>query len=175
MEKKGYTYFFGYEESIGCAPGAEVRDKDGICAAMLIMEMAAWCRKNGMSMEQYLESLYKKFGYYAEDQVSLVLKGVEGSERIGRIMDVFRGKKPAKFGRFSVDNCTDYINGTENVPASNVLIFYMTDGNWFAMRPSGTEPKIKFYYYAKADNKKDAQAAVDDMKAAVGEMVDAIE
>ena len=175
MEKKGYTYFFGYEESIGCAPGAEVRDKDGICAAMLIMEMAAWCRKNGMTMEQYLESLYKKFGYYAEDQVSLVLKGVEGSERIGRIMDVFRGKNPSKFGRFTVDKCTDYINGTEHVPASNVLIFYMTDGNWFAMRPSGTEPKIKFYYYAKADNKKDAQAAVDDMKAAVGEMVDAIE
>ena len=82
MEKNGYTYFFGYEESIGCAPGSEVRDKDGICAAMLIMEMAAWCRKNGMTMEQYLESLYKKFGYYAEDQVSLVLKGVEGSERI---------------------------------------------------------------------------------------------
>ena len=90
-------------------------------------------------------------------------------------MDVFRGKKPSKFGRFIVDKCTDYINGTDHVPASNVLIFYMTDGNWFAMRPSGTEPKIKFYYYAKADNKKDAQAAVDDMKAAVGEMVDAIE
>ena len=175
MEKNGYTYFFGYEESIGCAPGSEVRDKDGICAAMLIMEMAAWCRKNGMSMAEYLDYLYRKFGYYAEEQVSLVLKGVEGSERIGRIMDVFRGKKPSVFGRFIVAKCVDYINGTKYVPASNVLIFHMTDGNWFAMRPSGTEPKIKFYFYAKADNKKDAQAAVDDMKAAVGEMVDAIE
>ena len=72
MEKNGYTYFFGYEESIGCAPGSEVRDKDGICAAMLIMEMAAWCRENGMSMAEYLDYLYRKFGYYAEEQVSLV-------------------------------------------------------------------------------------------------------
>ena len=77
-EELGYTYFFGYEESIGCAPGEEVRDKDGICAAMLIMEMAAWCRKNGSSVGQYLDSLYRKFGYYVEDQVSFVLSGVEG-------------------------------------------------------------------------------------------------
>ena len=174
-EKKGYTYFFGYEESIGCAPGAEVRDKDGICAAMLVMELAAWCRKNGSTIEEYLEYLYKKFGYYAEEQVSLVLKGVEGSERIGRIMDVFRNKKPERFGRFNVDNCTDYINGTPDIPASNVLIYHMTDGNWFAMRPSGTEPKIKFYYYAKSSDKKDAQAAVADMKKAVNEIVETID
>ena len=174
-EKKGYTYFFGYEESIGCAPGAEVRDKDGICAAMLVMELAAWCRKNGSTIEEYLEYLYKKFGYYAEEQVSLVLKGVEGSERIGRIMDVFRNKKPERFGRFNVDNCTDYINGTPDIPASNVLIYHMTDGNWFAMRPSGTEPKIKFYYYAKSSDKNDAQAAVADMKKAVNEIVETID
>ena len=142
---------------------------------MLIMELAAWCRKNGESIEEYLEYLYKKFGYYAEDQVSLVLKGVEGSERISRIMDVFRNKKPEKFGRFNVDNCTDYINGTPDIPASNVLIYHMTDGNWFAMRPSGTEPKIKFYYYAKSSDKKDAQAAVADMKQAVNEIVETIE
>ena len=174
-EDMGYTYFFGYEESIGCAPGVEIRDKDGICASMLIMELAAWCRKNGMSLAQYLDSLYKKYGYYAEDQVSLVLKGIEGAERIGRIMDVFRGNKPGRFGRFVVDKCTDYINGYKDVPASNVLIYTMTDGNWFAMRPSGTEPKIKFYFYAKADSMDESLESVKDMRTAVGEMVQSIE
>ena len=174
-EDMGYTYFFGYEESIGCAPGVEIRDKDGICASMLIMELAAWCRKNGMTLLQYLDSLYKKYGYYAEDQVSLVLKGIEGAERIGRIMDVFRVNKPGKFGRFVVDKCTDYIEGYKDVPASNVLIYKMTDGNWFAMRPSGTEPKIKFYFYAKSDNMNESQELVRDMRTAVGEIVQSIE
>ena len=174
-EELGYTYFFGYEESIGCAPGEEVRDKDGICAAMLIMEMAAWCRKNGSSVGQYLDSLYRKFGYYVEDQVSFVLSGVEGSQRIGRIMDVFRGRKPETFGRFKVDKCIDYLHGYEGIPASNVLIFHMKDGSWFAMRPSGTEPKIKFYYYAKNTEREEAAAAVRDMRTAVDRMVESIE
>ena len=173
-EELGYTYFFGYEESIGCAPGEEVRDKDGICAAMLIMEMAAWCRKNGSSVGQYLDSLYRKFGYYVEDQVSFVLSGVEGSQRIGRIMDVFRGRKPETFGRFKVDKCIDYLHGYEGIPASNVLIFHMKDGSWFAMRPSGTEPKIKFYYYAKNTEQEEAAAAVRDMRTAVDQMVESI-
>ena len=174
-EELGYTYFFGYEESIGCAPGEEVRDKDGICAAMLIMEMAAWCRKNGSSVGQYLDSLYRKFGYYVEDQVSFVLSGVEGSQRIGRIMDVFRGRKPETFGRFKVDKCIDYLHGYEGIPASNVLIFHMKGGSWFAMRPSGTEPKIKFYYYAKNTEQEEAAAAVRDMRTAVDQMVENIE
>ena len=174
-EELGYTYFFGYEESIGCAPGEEVRDKDGICAAMLIMEMAAWCRKNGSSVGQYLDSLYRKFGYYVEDQVSFVLSGVEGSQRIGRIMDVFRGRKPETFGRFKVDKCIDYLHGYEGIPASNVLIFHMKGGSWFAMRPSGTEPKIKFYYYAKNTEQEKAAAAVRDMRTAVDQMVESIE
>ena len=175
-EEMGYEYFFGYEESIGSAPGEEVRDKDGICAAMLIMELAAWCRKNGMTLGEYLQSLYRKFGFYAEDQVSFVLQGIPGAERIKRIMEAFRNGKPQSFGRFTVKKCIDYLKGYEGIPASNVLIYHMTDGNWFAMRPSGTEPKIKFYYYAKSmDNEKEAKDAVKDMKEAVGEMVEKIE
>ena len=175
-EEMGYQYFFGYEESIGSAPGEEVRDKDGICAAMLIMELAAWCRKNGMTLGEYLQHLYRKFGFYAEDQVSFVLQGIPGAERIKRIMEAFRNGKPQSFGRFTVKNCIDYLNGYEEIPASNVLIYHMTDGNWFAMRPSGTEPKIKFYYYAKSmDDEKQAKDAVEDMKEAVGEMVEKIE
>ena len=175
-EEMGYEYFFGYEESIGSAPGEEVRDKDGICAAMLIMELAAWCRKNGMTLGEYLQHLYRKFGFYAEDQVSFVLQGIPGAQRIRRIMDAFRNGKPQSFGRFTVKKCIDYLKGYEGIPASNVLIYHMTDGNWFAMRPSGTEPKIKFYYYAKSmDNEKEAKDAVKDMKEAVGEMVEKIE
>ena len=175
-EEMGYEYFFGYEESIGSAPGEEVRDKDGICAAMLIMELAAWCRKNGMTLGEYLQSLYRKFGFYAEDQVSFVLQGISGAQRIGRIMDAFRSEKPQSFGRFTVKKCIDYLKGYEGIPASNVLIYHMTDGNWFAMRPSGTEPKIKFYYYAKSmDNEKEAKDAVEDMKEAVSEKVEKIE
>ena len=175
-EEMGYEYFFGYEESIGSAPGEEVRDKDGICAAMLIMELAAWCRKNGMTLGEYLQSLYRKFGFYAEDQVSFVLQGIPGAQRIRRIMEAFRNGKPQSFGRFTVKKCIDYLKGYEGIPASNVLIYHMTDGNWFAMRPSGTEPKIKFYYYAKSmDDEKEAKDAVEDMKEAVGEMVEKIE
>ena len=175
-EEMGYQYFFGYEESIGSAPGEEVRDKDGICAAMLIMELAAWCRKNGMTLGEYLQHLYRKFGFYAEDQVSFVLQGIQGAQRIRRIMDAFRNGKPQSFGRFTVKKCIDYLKGYEGIPASNVLIYHMTDGNWFAMRPSGTEPKIKFYYYAKSmDDEKEAKDAVEDMKEAVGEMVEKIE
>jgi phosphoglucomutase len=105
----------------------------------------------------------------------LVLKGIEGAGRIRRIMDVFRGKKPDRFGKFRVAECTDYINGVDDIPASNVLIFRMTDGNWFAMRPSGTEPKIKFYYYARSESRSDAKAKIREMREAVDEMVDSIQ
>ncbi len=171
----GYTYFFGYEESIGCAPGEPVRDKDGVCAAMLVTEMAAFYKKNGMTMEDGLNELYEKYGYFAEDQVSLVLKGVEGSERIGRIMDVFRGEKHEKFGSFDVEETIDYINGYKDIPASNVLKYQMADGSWFAMRPSGTEPKIKFYYYAVDKDGAVSKAKVEEMVKVVGEMVDSIQ
>ena len=86
LEKKGYTYFFGYEESIGCAPGEAVRDKDGVACAMLVAEMAAWCKKQGITVRGYLESLYRKYGYYREIEESIVLKGMEGAARIQRMM-----------------------------------------------------------------------------------------
>ena len=166
-QAQGYDYFFGYEESIGCAPGEEVRDKDGVCCAMLVAEMTAYYRKKGMSLTDALEALYKKYGYFSEDQVSLVRTGAEGAALIGRIMDAFREGKPQSFGDFKVQKTTDYINGYEDIPASNVLRFDLGDGTWFAMRPSGTEPKIKFYYYAVADNKEESAGRVEDMKKAV--------
>ena len=196
LESRGYSYFFGYEESIGCAPGAQVRDKDGICAGMLISEMAAYYRKKGQTIADALEALYRQYGYHAEDQVSVVLKGQEGAARIGRIMDAFRkdyvtgpaasdpargaedGKTcaaPAGFGSFTIKEVIDYIDGHGDVPASNVLRFTMTDGSWFAMRPSGTEPKIKFYYYAVAADPDTAQETVRRLAAAAARKLEEIE
>ena len=175
IKKEGYSYFFGYEESIGCAPGEQVRDKDGICAGMLIAEMAAWYRKKRQTLSDALEQLYQKYGYFAEDQVSIVLKGQEGASRIGRIMDAFRGGRPQSFGRFEVAETIDYLHGYQDIPASNVLRYSMTDGSWFALRPSGTEPKIKFYYYAVNSDPAVSAQAVQDMAQAVSEMIDSIQ
>ena len=169
-QSMGYEYFFGYEESIGCAPGEAVRDKDGVCAGMLMAELAAWCKKQGSSVGEYLESLYQKYGYYAEEQVSLVREGREGAAQIAHIMDVFRGEKPQQFGRFTVEKTIDYIDGYEDIPASNVLIYYMDDGSWFAVRPSGTEPKIKFYFYVKKDSAEAAASTLQDLRDAVNAM-----
>ena len=175
LEEEGYHIFFSYEESIGCAPSAEVRDKDGICAAMLMAEMAAYYRKKGMTLGDALEELYKKYGYYAEKQVSIVLEGASGAERIGRIMDWFRGERPRQFGDRKVAEIIDYIDGYKDIPASNVMKYIFTDGSWFAMRPSGTEPKIKFYYYAVSENPEESQAAVEDMRQEVQKLADSVE
>ncbi|MBQ1407024.1 MAG: phospho-sugar mutase [Eubacterium sp.] len=168
LEEKGYSYFFGYEESIGCAPSERVRDKDGITAAMLICEMAAFCRKKGMTIADYLESLYRKYGYFAEKQVSFVLEGSEGSARISRIMDTFRTDSkllPAEWEKI------DFAGGYKDIPPSNVLIYRLDKDTWFAMRPSGTEPKIKFYYYSKADSMELSEGKVGQLADKIGAIV----
>ena len=167
LEEKGYQYFFGYEESIGCAPGEAVRDKDGVCAAMLISEMAAWYKKKGMTLADGLEELYRKYGYFREAQVSLVKEGAEGAELIRRMMERFRGNMPDELGPFRIVRTIDYLHGFKDIPASNVLRFDLDDGSWFAVRPSGTEPKIKFYYYAVAESAGEADHRVEEMKKAV--------
>lgn len=167
MEKEGYEFFFGYEESIGCAPGAAVRDKDGICAGMLVSEMAAYYGKRGKTLARVLDDLYNKYGYFAEKQISIVRTGRAGAEEIAGMMNALRNEKPTEFGSFHVSERIDYLEGYRDIPASNVLIFHMTDGSWFAMRPSGTEPKIKFYYYAKASDRAEALALVEELYEAV--------
>ena len=173
-EKEGYSYFFGYEESIGCAPGEAVRDKDGVCAGMLVMEMAAYYKKQGLTLLDALYKLYETYGYFAEAQVSVVLKGKEGADRIGRIMDHFREGHPDAFGGFPVRETRDYLHGYQDIPASNVLIFDLGGGTWFAVRPSGTEPKIKFYYYAVADNEAESKERVAAVRKSVDSMIETI-
>ena len=175
LQEKGYTYFFGYEESIGCAPGEAVRDKDGIAAGMLIAEMAAYYKKKGMTIADGLRALYEKYGWFAEKQVSIVLKGSDGAARILRIMDAFRGGHLNRFGDLIVKETIDYIDGWQDIPASNVLKYILEDGSWFAVRPSGTEPKIKFYYYSVAGNEEASRSMVQKMAEAVEKFVEDVE
>ena len=171
LEKKGYRYFFGYEESIGCAPGEKVRDKDGVCAAMLVMEMAAYYKKNGMTLEDVLNEMYRKYGYYAEKEVSIVRKGEEGNREIRGIMERFRTEAPDAFAGTAIRGKVDYLHGYKDIPASNAMKFILEDGSWFCVRPSGTEPKIKFYYYSKKNSAKESAAAVAALSDAVAEWI----
>ncbi len=175
LTDKGYSYFFGYEESIGCAPESDVRDKDGITAGLLLMEMAAYYRKKGLHMRDVLQQLYEKYGFFGEEQISLVYEGKAGADRIGRIMKTFRETAPTTFGEFQVEKTIDFKAGYEDIPASNVLKYYLTDGSWFAVRPSGTEPKCKFYFYTKEDSLEKTRTKVEKLRDTVMEIAKAVE
>ena len=165
LEKNGYQYLFGYEESVGYAACPQIRDKDGISAGMLVAEAAAYYRKMGKTLWQVLEELYERYGFYAEDEPNLILKGLEGAERISRMMVSLRNNLPTEVAGYKVSKVIDYKNGYEDIPASNVLRFFLENGSWFAVRPSGTEPKIKFYFYTRQDSRENAvkvNAAIRD-------------
>ncbi|MGQ9855312.1 MAG: phospho-sugar mutase [Fervidobacterium sp.] len=172
-----YSFQFGYEESIGYVTGDFVRDKDGVMMSMLISEMAAYYKKQGKTLIDVLESLYKTFGYYLEDNFSLVYEGLKGMEKIRRIMEVFRKKFPRVIGTLDLVEYIDYKerklydhNGKEigeiepHIPASNVLRFFLSDGSWYAIRPSGTEPKLKVYIYTVDKVKEEASRKLTVIK-----------
>ena len=175
LEKKGYHYLFGYEESVGYAVCPQIRDKDGISAGMLTAEAAAYFHKKGKTLQQVLDNLYHQFGFFAEDEPNLVLEGIEGSQRIGRMMAAVRMNPPASAGGQQVVKLIDYQNGYEDIPASNVLRFYLEDGSWFAIRPSGTEPKIKFYFYSIGESREDALAKNARIREEILALVNAVE
>lgn len=175
LMEKGYNYIFGYEESIGYTTGTQVRDKDGVSSTMLLCEAAAYYKTKGLSLLDVLESLFKKYGYFRENQTSLVLEGKEGQERIARMMEVYRKNYPTQIGHFHVEKAIDYLHGYEDIPASNVLEFRLNDGYWYSLRPSGTEPKIKLYIYAKADNAQKAEENVEAIRENVLKELNAID
>ena len=161
LEENGLQYLFGYEESVGYAASVNIRDKDGISAGMLIAEAAAYYRRQGKTLLDVLHEIYEKYGYFAEDEPHIILEGMEGAERIVRMMSALREELPRTVAGLKVEKLIDYKNGYEDIPASNVLRFFLEDGSWFAVRPSGTEPKIKFYFYAKDASR---EAALDKNK-----------
>ena len=175
LEENGYTYLFGYEESVGYAASPEIRDKDGISAGMLVAEAAAYYRKQGKTLFNVLQELYEKYGFYNEDEPNLILEGIEGSKRIARMMAHVRANLPTEVAGLKVVKTIDYTNGYEDIPASNVLRFFLEDGSWFSIRPSGTEPKIKFYFYTKQDSAQKAKEVNLAIKEDIMNMITKVE
>lgn len=170
------NYVFGLEESYGCLAGTHARDKDAVVAVMCLCEVAAWCKKEGKTLYDMMLEVYEKYGYYKETQYAITLKGIDGSKQIAAIMDKLRNNPPKNFGDLDVVRVRDYENnkivelatGKEyetGLPKSNVLYFDLTNDSWCCARPSGTEPKIKFYMGVKGSSLEDAKAKVEKLTA----------
>lgn len=148
------TFIMGYEESYGYLVGTHARDKDGVVSALLISEMAAYYYDKGMTLYEGLQEVYAKYGYYREELKSITLKGIDGMEQIKSIMNTFRTSDINEIGGIKVDELKDYSKGIDSLPKSDVLKFILEDGSWIAVRPSGTEPKIKFYFGCNGEEKE---------------------
>lgn len=170
------NYVFGLEESYGCLAGTHSRDKDAVVAVMMLCEVAAWCKKNNITLWDQMINVYEKYGYYKEDLYTITLKGVDGSKQIAAIMDQLRNNPPKNFGDLQVVSMRDYESGeitdiatgaksSTGLPKSNVLYFDLTNDSWCCARPSGTEPKIKFYMGVKGNSLEDAKAKVEKLTA----------
>ena len=168
-------FLFGFEESYGYLAGTYARDKDAVVAAMLIAEMAADYKEQGMTLYEGLISLYKKYGCYLEGTKSIVLEGIDGAEKINAIMDKFRNEPMTEYSGSKILRAWDVSAGTIkdiasgkvtelDLPKSNVLRFDLENNGWFAIRPSGTEPKIKFYFGVCEDSVEKANAKLDEYK-----------
>ena len=179
FETKGTgTYLFGLEESYGCLPGTYCRDKDAVAASMVLCEAAAFYKTQGKTLWDAMIDLYEKYGYYKDDVKSITLAGIEGLEKIQTIMNTLRDNAPAEIGGYKVARVRDYkkgiitdmSDGSESpagLPESNVLYYDLPDAAWVCVRPSGTEPKVKFYYGIKAEN----MVAADEKSEALGKAV----
>ncbi len=169
------TFIFGYEESIGYVYGTMVRDKDGVNTSMFIAEMAGFYKKEGKNLIDVLEDLYKEYGYYKEKLISLVLEGLDGNRRIGKIMEYFRNSPIKSLGEMNLIRTVDYLLDETGIPKSNVLKYYLDDGSWYAIRPSGTEPKIKLYIYTKDKDSEIATKKIEIIEKEVFNIVNSIE
>lgn len=174
-EQHTYTTVFSYEESYGCIIGTHARDKDGIVAVMCLCEAVAYYKTQGLTLWDQMNKMYEKYGYYIEGQHSLVLKGAEGAEKIKEMMSSVRSNPPKAFGNYKVTKFSDYETSKSinyetneesyiNQPKSNVLYFDLNDNAWCCVRPSGTEPKIKFYIGVKGTSLDNAKEKLETLK-----------
>ena len=179
FEQNGsYEYVFGYEESYGCLVGTHARDKDAVVAVMALCEVAAYCSHQGITLCDQMEKLFEKYGYYREELCTVTLKGQEGAKKIQSMMEQIRmnvpktvgGLKVMKFRDYREDMVKDCVTGetaSTGLPKSNVLYFELEDDAWCCIRPSGTEPKIKFYIGIKGRNNEDAVEKLESLTKAV--------
>lgn len=174
-ENNTYEYTFGLEESYGCLAGTYARDKDACVAVMLLCEVAAWCKKNNMTLVDNMNRIYEEYGYFKEGLHSITLKGIDGVEKIKAIMDKLKSNTPKTIGGFKVLAVRDYnnsvrkdlITGEESkldLLKSNVVYFELDNDAWCCARPSGTEPKIKFYFGVKGKSQKEADELLEKVK-----------
>lgn len=171
-ELKPGQYFMGYEESYGYLPGEHARDKDGVSAALVICQMAAYWKSQGKTLIEALDELYDKHGYWVDRQQSFTFEGSAGVEKMASIMETFRSKGTEVFaGAGDVDEFLDYSKGIDGFPPANVLKFMFAGGSWIAIRPSGTEPKIKFYYCITAPKKQDAEDKFESLKKCIETLI----
>ncbi len=171
---KEHTFIFGYEESIGYVYDTFVRDKDGVISSMLIVEMAAYYKKQGKTLLDVLEELYNEHGYYLNKLISIVLEGIEGSERIERIMESFRKDPITEINDMKLAKTIDYLKDETDTPRSNVLKYFFDDNSWYAVRPSGTEPKLKIYIYTRDHKKNLAEKKIKDIEEKVMDKIESI-
>lgn len=184
FEKTGKgTYLFGMEESYGCLTGTYARDKDAIVASMTLCEAAAYYKTKNMTLWDAMLAMYEKYGYYKDDVTSITLKGIEGLAKIQEIMNTLRENAPTEIGAYKVTAVRDYKKDTiteiatgavkpTGLPSSNVLYYEMNDGAWVCVRPSGTEPKVKFYLGVKGTSLEDADEKSKNLSEAVHAMID---
>lgn len=174
-QDNSYDYLFGFEESYGCLAGTHARDKDSVVAVMLLCEAAAFYKKQGLTLWEQMINIYEKYGYYRETLATITLKGIEGQEKIKAIMEKLRNNPCKNIGKFNVVEIRDYktkvaqniITGEKyktELPESNVLYYALENDAWCCVRPSGTEPKIKFYMGVKKDNMADADRELEELK-----------
>ncbi|MBE5911514.1 phospho-sugar mutase [Pseudobutyrivibrio sp.] len=175
LHDNGYTYLFGYEESVGYAICEDIRDKDGISAGMMVAEAAAYYRKQGKTLWDVLQEIYAKYGYFAENEPNIVLEGIPGAQRIQRMMKWFRENIPTEVAGSKVEKVIDYINGYEDIPAQNAIRIFLENGSWFAIRPSGTEPKIKFYFYSNQDSREKALQINEEIQKEIFDLINSVE
>lgn len=168
-------FIFGFEESIGYNYKDFVRDKDAVNSAMMIAEMAGYYKKMGKSMLDVLEEIYKEHGFYANDVISITLTGIDGQERIGRIMESVRQNPIKDLAGLKTDHIIDYKNDDTGLAKSNVLKYFFKDNSWLALRPSGTEPKIKVYVNAIDKDEKSSTEKKDLLIKEMNDIIDSIE
>ena len=168
---KEKNYLFGYEESYGYLFGTHARDKDGVVSSLLISEMAAYYNDRGMSLYDGLIELYKKYGFFKEETISLTLKGIEGIAKIKDIMSYFRENEINSINNINVFLTKDYLKGIDNLPKADVLKFFLEDESWIAIRPSGTEPKLKFYIAVKGNDEVEVNKKIIGIKSDIDKII----
>ena len=175
FEARGLEFVMGFEESYGFLIETEVRDKDAVSAAMLICEILLYCRSKGMTLIDYLNEIFSKFGFFEEFAVSRYFEGESGARYMNEVMENLRKNPPQEIASIPIVRSLDYLSIVYGFPKSNVLQYFLEDGSLVSVRPSGTEPKIKFYCTTCVEGKTSVEAAESALKEKVARIESAIE